>query len=73
MFKKKPTTDVEFIKTHLRKDIEYYRTKAEEFRVLSEKEEEPYVKLCLRKTWWQYNNVAVEFESIYWQFEKTNI
>lgn len=73
MFKKKPITDIEFIKASLRKDIEYYRAKAKEYWELYEKEEDPYVKLVLRKTWWQYNNVAVEFEGIYWQFEKTDI
>ena len=73
MFKKKPTTDIEFVKTNLLKEVEYYRSKAKEYKALYEKEEDPYVKLVLRKTWWQYNNVAVEFEGIYWQFERFDL
>lgn len=73
MFKKKPTTDIEFIKRQLRKEVEYYNAKAQEYKALYEKEEQPYVKLVLKKTWLQFINVAVEMEGILWQFDKTEI
>ena len=73
MFKDKRSTDVEYIKAQLLKEIEYYRSQAKAYRAMYEKEEDPYVKLVLKKTWWQFNNVAVEFEGIYWQFEKADL
>lgn len=70
MFKKKPTTDIDFIKRQLRKEVEYYETKAREYKALYEKEEQPYVKFVLKKTWLQYTNVAVEMEGILWHFDR---
>ena len=70
MFKKKAKTDIEFIKRQIGKEVEYYKAKALEYRALYEKEEEPYVKLVLKKTWLQYNNCAVEMEGIYWHFDR---
>ena len=70
MFKKKAKTDIEFIKKQISKEVEYYKAKAREYRALYEKEEEPYVKLVLKKTWLQYNNCAVEMEGIYWHFDR---
>lgn len=73
MFKKKPTTDIKFIKERLSKEVKYYNAKALKYKALYEKEEQPYVKLVLKKTWLQFVNVAVEMEGILWQFDKTEI